>query len=156
MKKIDDIDLFLCRYTADLFEYASKIKDCSSKVFVKAYLYSSIQKRISSKAFIFDSLDVPAAYNIIKKEKKLNRGKEIYPTYVMSWVGYIIKYFACSTDKSELYLYKKIKLDELASLYEAYHSLDNDLVIKRLLESKDINTNINDVELYRKIKYNTN
>ncbi len=74
----------------------------------------------------------------------------------MSWVSYTIKYFAYSTDKSEIYLYKKIKLDDSASLNEAYHSLDNDLVIKRLLESKDIDTNINDVELYRKIKYSTN
>ncbi len=153
MKKLDDEELFLCRYIADLFEYASKMKDCSSKVFIKAYLFSSIRERTASRYFIFESLDIPAAYNIIKREKKLTRGKEIYPTYVMAWIGYIMKYFACSTNRSEKYLYKYIKPEELASLYEAYHSLDNDLVIRRICESKNINIKDKDIELYKRIKF---
>ncbi len=32
------------------------------------------------------------------ERKKLVRGKEIYPTYVMSWIGYIMEYFTLSTN----------------------------------------------------------
>ena len=152
MKKIDDIGLFECRYVSDLFEYSTKMKDCSSKVFIKAFVYSSIQKRLSSQAFILESLDVPAAYEIIKKEKKLTRGKEIYPSYVMAWIGYIMKYFAYVTNISETALYRKVKPEEFYSLYEAYHSLDNDLVIKRISEAKNINLNLNNIEIYRSLK----
>lgn len=152
MKKIDDIGLFECRYVSDLFEYSTKMKDCSSKVFIKAFVYSSIQKRLSSQAFILESLDVPAAYEIIKKEKKLTRGKEIYPSYVMAWIGYIMKYFAYVTNISEIALYRKVKPEEFYSLYEAYHSLDNDLVVKRISEAKNINLNLNNIEIYKSIK----
>lgn len=152
MKKIDDIGLFECRYVSDLFEYSTKMKDCSSKVFIKAFVYSSIQKRLSSQAFILESLDVPAAYEIIKKEKKLTRGKEIYPSYVMAWIGYIMKYFAYVTNISETALYRKVKPEEFYSLYEAYHSLDNDLVVKRISEAKNINLNLNNIEIYRSLK----
>ena len=55
MRKIDDNGLLLCKFTSDLFEYSTKVKDCSSKVFIKAYIYSSIQRILSSKAFLLFS-----------------------------------------------------------------------------------------------------
>lgn len=152
MEKIDDAKLLSCSFVSNLFEYSTKRRDCSSKTFVKAYLYSSIRVRTSSKDFLFDSLDVATAYEIIKKEKKLTRGKDIYPSFVMAWIGYIMKYFAYATGLPETLFYKKVKPEELYSLYEPYHSLDNDLAIRRICEAKGINTNLNDVELLKAFK----
>ncbi len=151
MKKIDDNGLLLCKFTSDLFEYSTKVKDCSSKIFIKAYIYSSIQKKISSNSFIFDSLDIVSAYDAIKNEKKLHGGNDIYPSYVMAWIGYIMKYFSYTTGISEVVLYKKVKPEYFYSNYEAYHSMDNDLVVKRIAEANNINLNLNDVELMRKL-----
>lgn len=151
MRKMDDNGLILCKFTSDLFEYSTKIKDCSSKIFVKAFVYSSIQRRLSSSSFIFESLDVPQAYNIIKAEKSLNKGKDIYPSYVMAWMGYIMKYFAYTTGISEIVLYKKVKPEDFYNLYEAYHSLDNDLVVKRIIEANNININLDDVEVMKSL-----
>ena len=39
-------------------------------------------------------------------------------------------------------------------LYESYHSLDNDLVIKRLLVAHNLMNNLYDVELMKKIYSN--
>jgi hypothetical protein len=153
MNKINDNQLFLCRYVSDLFEYSTKKKDCSSKVFIKAYVYSFTSTRINNECFLFDSLDIPAAYDCIKKEKKLNRGHDIYPSYVMAWIGYIMEYFTCVTNIPLTSLYRKIKPEELYMLYEAYHSLDNDLVVQRICEAKGIHLNLNDVELLKKIYY---
>jgi len=151
MKKIDDNGLLLCKFTSDLFEYSTRVKDCSSKVFIKAYVYSSIEKRLSSKTFIYDSIDIVTAYNIIKSEKKLTRGNDIYPSYVMAWIGYIMKYFSYTTGISEVVLYNKVKPEDFYLLYESYHSLDNDLVVKRIAEANNINLNLNNVELMRNL-----
>jgi len=151
MNNIDDFGLMICKYVSDLFEYSTKQRDCSSKVFIKAFVYSSLQKQIDNKSFLFDSIDVPLAYDLIKKEKNLTIGNEIYPSYVMSWIGYIMKYFCYKTGLTERTFYKYIKPEELYQLYEAYHSLDNDLVIKRIIEAKKININFNNVDLYKKI-----
>lgn len=151
MRKIDDNGLLLCKFTSDLFEYSTKVKDCSSKVFIKAYIYSSIQRILSSKAFLLDSLDIVSAYDTIKSEKKLTKGKNIYPSYVMAWIGYIMKYFSYTTGVSEVVLYSKVKPEEFYNLYESYHSLDNDLVVKRIAEANDININLNDVEIMMKL-----
>ncbi len=42
------------------------MKECSSKVFIKAFVYSSVTKRIRNDAFLFDSLDVTVANDLIK------------------------------------------------------------------------------------------
>jgi len=152
MNHLDDNGKLQCKFVSDLFEYSTKAKDCSSKIFIKSYVYSSISKRSSSKSFIFESIDYVSAYEIIKKEKKLERGNDIYPSYVMSWIGYIMKYFSLSTSIPETVLYKRIKPEEFYLLYEAYHSLDNDLVVKRIAEAKRINLNLNDVEIMKKLK----
>lgn len=151
IKKLEDYNLFSCRFVSDLFEYSTKMKECSSKIFIKAFVYSSISKTISNKSFFLNSIDINLAYDLIKNEKKLIRGSDIYPSYVMSWIGYIMEYFTLSTNIPLVILYKYIKPEELYSLYESYHSLDNDLVVKRIIEAKNININLNNVNLLKTI-----
>ena len=151
MKKIDDTGIALCKFASSLFEYSTKIGECSSKVFIKAYVYSSIPKRLSSASFLYESIDIVSAYNTIRAEKKLTRGKDIYPSYVMAWIGYIMKYFSYTTGISEEVLYKKVKPEDFYHLYESYHSLDNDLVVKRIAEANEINMNLNNIELMKSL-----
>lgn len=151
MNKVDDFGLFICKYISDLFEYSSKMGDCSSKVFIKAYIYSEFRKRTEDKSFVLNSIDIPFAYNEIKTEKSIHRGKEIYPSYVMAWIGYIMKYFSIVTGVNEIELYKKMKPEEFYQLYESYHSLDNDLVVKRIIESKKINIDVNNLDIFKMI-----
>jgi hypothetical protein len=151
MKKIDDTGIALCKFTSALIEYSTKIGVCSSKVFIKAYVYSSIQKRLSSASFLYESIDIVSAYNTIKAEKKLTRGKDVYPSYVMAWIGYIMKYFSYTTGISEEVLYKKVKPEDFYHLYESYHSLDNELVVKRIAEANEININLNNIKLMKSL-----
>lgn len=153
MKKLNDIELFQCKYVSDLFEYATKKGECSSKTFIKAYIYSSLPKRIASPTFLMESLDVSSAYDIIRSEKNIARGKDIYPSFVMAWIGYIFKYFECATNIPQTVLYKKIKPEELYMLYEAYHSLDNEVVLKRIAEAKKINIELNNIEVMKNLTY---
>ena len=137
MKK-REVSLLSCRFTSDLFVYATKMRDCSSKVFIKAYAYSSLAKRISSPCFAYDCLDVPEAYSILKKEKKLSRGNDVYPSFVMAWIGYIMAYYSSYTGLPVNVFYSKVKPEELYRVYEAYHSLDSEQALKRLCEAKGL------------------
>lgn len=149
LKQIDDTGLLSCKFVSDLFEYSTKAKECSSKVFIKAFVYSTVAKRVSSDSFLLDSLDIVSAYNQIKKEKKLTRGSEIYPSYVMAWIGYIMEYFTKVTDIPLTAFYRKIKPEELYILYEPYHSLDTELAIKRICEASGINLDRNNLDLLK-------
>ena len=152
IKTLDNNGLLSTRFVSDLFEYSTKQKDCSSKVFIKAFVYSSVSKRIASDSFFLDSLDVAAAYDLIKKEKKLTKGKDIYPSYVMAWIGYLMEYFTKSTHIPLTVFYRKIKPEELYQLYESYHSLDPEIAIKRICEAKEIPLDYNNIELLKNIK----
>lgn len=151
MNQIGENELLRCKFVSDLFEYSTKKKDCSSKTFIKAFVYSSVQKRLALKSFAYESLDVPAAYEIIKGEKKMSRGKDIYPSFVMSWIGYVMQYFVCLSGIPMTAFYRKVKPEELYSLYEPYHSLDNEVVIKRICEAKKINLNLNDPNVMKSL-----
>ena len=127
------------------------MKECSSKAFIKTFVYSSLLNQINDKSFILSSMDISLAYEILKKEKNFNTGDDIYPSYVMSWIGYIMTYFSCVTGLPQSVLYENMKPEEFYQIYEAYHSLDNEMVIKRIIESKKINVELNDVNVMRKI-----
>ena len=151
MKKFDSIGKFLCEYVSRLFAYQTERKDGSSKVFIKAFVYSSLVEQLDKEEFMFSSTDIPEAYDILKKEKNLKRGKEIYPSFVMAWIGYIMKYFAYTRGISEKRVYECVKPDELYAMYEAYHSLDNEAVVTRIIEAKNINLSLDNLNLLRKI-----
>ncbi len=71
-----DTDLIKCRFVSNLFEYASKVKDCSSLVFIKAFVHSTVLARISNDSFLFEIFDINYAYEAIKKEKNLLEEKK--------------------------------------------------------------------------------
>ena len=50
-----------------------------------------------------------------------------------------MKYFSYTTGISEVVLYEKVKPEYFYNLYESYHSMDNDLVVKRIAEANNIN-----------------
>lgn len=149
MTKMNEIGLMLCKYQARLFEYASK-QNVSSKVFVKKFAYSYVAIRMDSIGFLLESIDVPQAYLEIMGED--NKTGIVYNEQIMNWIGYIYRYICYIYQQPMKRVYKLIKPKELYDLYDAYHSLDNDLAIQRILEAKSINFDTNDdLELLKKI-----
>lgn len=138
MKELGECASLQCRFLGDLFAYASKRKECSSKTFVKAYVYSSLAKRVSSAGFLYDCLSVPSAYESLAKEKKLTRGKDVYPSFVMEWIGYMMAYYSAYTGLPASVFYSKVKPEELYRMYEAYHSLDRQEALERIAEATGI------------------
>ena len=151
MKYIDESSLLLCKYQAGLFEYATIDKKINSANFIKAFSFSDLSKRIDDEAFIYDSLSIAAAFDELKKEKILRSTGKTYPAQVMSWIGYLMRYWSILYSVSTITIYKTIKPNELYNLYESYHSLDIEVAINRILEAKNKYKSLNDIDLFRKI-----
>ena len=60
-------------------------------------------------------------------------------------MGYIYRYWAYTYEITTKEIYKIIKAKELRSLYFPYHSLDPKVAIERILESKNIKKDENEI-----------
>ena len=138
MRKIDDTGFLLAKYQANLFEQSVNYFSCSSAYFYKKFAFSNLAKRMDKNAFILESLDVIAALEELKKESNYQVGQTKIPSYIMSWIGYLLRYWAYTYEISTKKIYKSIKLNELCELYEAYHSLDVEEAIIRINEAHEI------------------
>lgn len=152
MTKMNEIGLMLCRYQARLFEYAARQK-VSSKFFVKKFSFSFTAARMDSIGFLLESIDVPQAYlEIMNGSEKTGI---VYSEKIMNWIGYIYRYICYTHQQPMKRVYKLIKPKELHDLYDAYHSMDNELAIERILEAKSINfEGTNNLELLKRIYNN--
>lgn len=138
MKKIDDTGLLLANYQAGLFELSVEELSCSSAYFYKKFAFSKLAKRMDRKAFISESLDVTAAIEELKKESNYEIGHVKASQAIMSWIGYLLRYWSYTYEISTKQIYKYIKFSELRRLYEAYHSLDVEEAIVRINEAHNI------------------
>ena len=153
MRPMDDSGLLLCKYQASLFEYSAK-QQTPSKMFIKRFSMSNLAKRMDGPGFIYEGTDVPKAFEEIKTQKT-NDPKLIYSQPIISWIGYIYRYMSYIYEKPTTLIYKKIPPQELYDVYDAYHSLDNEMAINRILEAKSINLDVTaDIELFKRIYLN--
>ena len=141
MRQADEIGIKICEYQAGLFELSASYLQCSSLVFIKQFMSSDIANRMDKGSFIFEALDTPACLDELGKERKLTRGKEKYPTYVLSWIGYMYRYIAYTREISSAFLFSKVKPKQLYAVYEAYHSMDTESAAVRILEAAELNAN---------------
>jgi len=153
MRQIDDMGYKLCNYQADLFEHSATQTDCSSLVFVKQFMSSNIASRMDEISFLFEAIDVPQCLDELAKEKKLSQGSEKYPSYILSWIGYIYRYIAYTREISSRVLFTIVNTKDLYAVYEAYHSLDPEEATIRILESAGTMPNdpVNHMEIAKKI-----
>ena len=138
MRKIDDTGLLLANYQASLFEASIKELSCSSAYFYKKFSYSNLARRMDKKGFILESIDITGAIEELKKEANYEVGSIKVAPKIMSWIGYLLRYWSYTYEISTKQIYKYIKLDELCKLYEAYHSLDIEEAISRINEAHNI------------------
>lgn len=150
MNKITSSMISICRYQSKLFEY-SVTKNASSLLFIKKFVFSDIAYRMGSIAFLFESVDFPAAFDEATEKKVIRKGV-IYSEKTMAWIGYMYRYICFLYNKPITVVYRHIKPQEFYNVYDAYHSMDPELAAKRILEAKNINFDKKiDLDLLKKI-----
>ena len=135
MKKMDTIGLKLCSYQAALFESSVSGISCSSKIFIRRFMYSDLARRMDDKGFMFDSLSIEGAVDELEAQYGTSTyGLTRFSSEEMHWIGYIYRYWAYTDEMSSKQLYRMIKPDHLRKMYLPYHTLDPLAAIERIKE----------------------
>lgn len=71
MKEMDSIGLRLCSYQALLFDHSIEGTNCSSKIFIRRFMNSTLAERMDNRGFL--SLDPLQAIERIEEDKGLDR-----------------------------------------------------------------------------------
>ncbi len=155
MKQIDEIGLKLCKFQAELFETSVVKTECSSPIFLRRFMYSSVAERMDKTGFLFEASNTSSVLDDIEEEfGKSDYGKKKYHPEELYWMGYIYRYWCYTYEKTSKQIYKIIKPEELKSLYFPYHSLDPAQAIERIMEAKGLiekDFTQQGVEIFRKI-----
>ncbi|MBQ3005768.1 MAG: antitoxin [Clostridia bacterium] len=137
MKKIDEIGLKLCKFQAEIFSKSVLKAECSSLIFIRRFMYSSVAQRMDETGFLFEACDLNSVFEEIDSEfGRTSYGKEKFSAEELYWIGYVYRYWCYTYDKTSKQVYKIIKPKELRDLYYPYHSLDPTQAIERILEAK--------------------
>ena len=141
MIQIDSMGLKLCQYQASIFQSSLEQTQCSSKAFIRRFMYSDFAKRVDTGSTLFEAIDITDAFEEIDKQYGASAyGSERFSAEELYWIGYIYRYWSYTGKVSSKQLYKKIKPEQLKELYFPYHSLDPRQAIERIAEDKGIPT----------------
>ena len=134
---MDETGSKLCKAQAELFVTSISLTSCSSAIFLRRFMHSSVAKRMDEGSFLFESSTNESLIAEIEEEfGKTDYGKEKYSENELHWMGYLYRYWCYTCDKSSRQVYRIIRPPELRALFFPYHSLDNAAVIERILEAK--------------------
>ena len=73
------------------------------------------------------------------------------PAIVMYWIGYTYRAWSIISHKPSKTIYKECGFNMMLSLYETYHTFDNEYCVERLEELVQKNQK-SDYEIYRSIR----
>ncbi len=138
MKNMDEAGLKCCKAQADLFVASLKLTECSSAVFLRRFMSSSVAKRMDDGSFLFESSTEESMISELDEEfGKTSYGTVKYTENELYWMGYLYRYWCYTYEKTSKQVYRIIKPPELRALFFPYHSLDNSAAIERILEAKN-------------------
>ncbi len=156
MKSMDSYGLKICAFQAELFEKSISSLECSSKIFIRRFMYSDLASRMDSDGYYYDATGIEDAFDELERQYGATKyGQYKYSAEEMHWIGYIYRYWAYTYEKSSKQLFKYIKPEKLRDLYFPYHSLDPAQAIERILESDGMdNSNqiARGVEILRRVR----
>ena len=137
MKKIDGYGLKICAFQAELFKESLTVQNCSSKIFIRRFMYSDLAARMDANGFYYASYSITDAFDEIDRQYgHSSYGQTKYGPEEMYWMGYLYRYWTYTHENSSKQLYHYIKPEDLSGLYYPYHSLDPSQAIERILESR--------------------
>ena len=138
MKTMDEIGNKLCRAQAELFVSSISLTNCSSAIFLRRFMNSSVAKRMDDGSYLFEASSNESVMAEIEEEfGKSDYGKVKFTENELYWMGYLYRYWCYTYEKTSKQVYRIMKPTELRELFFPYHSLDNAAAIERILEAKN-------------------
>lgn len=152
MRQMDQDGLRLCSFQASLFEASVDKLISSSEIFARRFMLSSIAIELDNLTFLDYIKTSNEVFDELGKTYMLSSGTIKYNKDIMYWCGYIYRYFAYTFELSSKQIYLMFPIRDLASSYEAYHTMSPSFVIARLLEERRYSLFQDNIELYKKIR----
>ena len=128
--------VFMCEMQADFFSLANQKLPCSSPFFIARFMNSETTKELDNMDDYYNFISpqnllvkMKCEYPSLKKEGKIK-----YPDDVMHWIGYVYRAWVTLKKRSSYKVYKIIDAEEMASLYNAFHTYSIDYCVERLEE----------------------
>lgn len=159
MRDIDSDGKKLCSIQADLFLKSVSSLKMSSEVFVRRFMNSKAVIELDNRSFLSDSKTIDDIFiDLDNQYGKTSYGSIKYNQEAMYWAGYLYRYFAYTYELSSKQVYKLLPLKEVVRAYLAYHTMDVQVAIERLLEAKHISFDEKDsfkrnLAIMKKIRY---
>lgn len=135
----DDKCFELAKLQSRLFERASKER-IPSAFFAKVFFNSKYCQMLDDLSYFdfYPSEDV--IFNYVKDNVGMERGT-VFPGFVMSWIGYLLREWAYTYSVRSKNITKKLTIRYLNNVYPLYHSLDIQKAIKLIASDCHININ---------------
>ena len=138
MREFDNDCLIMCKIQGRIFEKSINQCDSSSYVFIKRYMNSYTAYSMDRESFLIGTISDDQAIELVNEEYPNAYGKEKLSNEEMYWMGYIYRYWAYVYGFKSKEIVKICSPKQLHGLYYAYHSLDCDVAIKRIMEARNI------------------
>ncbi len=136
MKPLNSIEIKLCQKQAKIFEMSVTETTCSSPVFIRRFMYSSIARSMDEKLYLFTSETEEDAFETLENEfGKSEYGKDKFSQDQMFWIGYIYRCIAIKYNLSSKYVYKLFNTKEVLKYYNICHTYDIVDAAERMMES---------------------
>ena len=124
----------LCAVQGKMFELSAK-KNLSSKEFIDFYMQSNTAKYFDLP---YDRTQWLGEENLL--QDLLDEKSDFHCGYVFStdslfWIGYSYRYWHFLTGASSEEIVKLCNAETMNALYPAYHTLDCEMAIERIMES---------------------
>ena len=162
MKNIDRDGRLLCEMQGTIFERSSEHYGTSSAIFVRRYMNSDYAARMDHAGNLDRPTDAHDAFESLDLQYgSSNYGSEKYVADELYWIGYIYRYWAYTREISSKEIYRRFNVRYMHQVYYAYHTLDPENAIQRLMEANNMPLNDEQelrlaVDILRRMRKNTN
>ena len=136
MKPLTSIEIGLCQSQAKIFELSIGRTNCSSPIFIRRFMNSSIAKSMDDKLYLYRCETIDDAIILINEEfGESNYGKTKYTKDQMYWIGYIYRCICIKYSLSSKSVYKLFRDEDIVKYYNICHTFDIVDAAERMMES---------------------
>ena len=145
MKKLDYNERKLCQIQGKIFEESIEKVQCSSLIFIRRFMQSSLATKLDDYSFLVMALDINDCFFEIDNEYGFSSyGKIKYTKNEMFWIGYIYRTISIIYKLPSRQVFRMFNAKEIVKYYNIYHTFDVEQAVEKMLET--INYKVLDVE----------
>ena len=127
-----------CKFMAKLFVDSLSL-DCSSPVFIRRYMNSSMAKNLDDRFAMTSAINSEIIFDSLEEEYgEWGYGHKKYTADELYWIGFIYRYWSLEYHQSSKHIYNIVNAESMRKLYFSYHSLDSKMAVERILEARDL------------------